>query len=227
MQNAGPIITNRRIAACVALATFLARAGHAQSSIDPSSQTGSAARATTPGPVSPAYTPLTNHDRLHRYLRSLVGPDAFVSAAFTAGINQWTNTPGEWGQGAEGFGRRFGSSFGFHVVRRSIAAGAGALLDEDNRYIPSNATGFLPRLGYALTSTVIARSHDGSRHISISAIGSYTGAAFISRTWQPSSNAGPQDAVSAMGISLGLAAGTNVIREFLPHVAHMWWFRKD
>jgi hypothetical protein len=164
---------------------------------------------------------------LQRYLRSLISPDAWISSALTAGLNQWTNTPGEWGQGADGYGRRFGSSFGFHVVHRSIEYGASSLLHEDNRYIATSATGFGPRLRYALTSTVMARSADGSRHVSISAIGAYAGAGFISRTWQPSANAGPQDAISAMGISLGLAAGRNVVREFAPRVAHMWFFKKD
>src|SRR5262249_26458623 len=139
-----------------------------------------------------------------------------------AGVNQWTNTPGEWGQGSAGYGRRFANSYGFHVVRQTIQSGGAALLHEDTRYVPSGASGFVPRLKYALTSTVMARSRNGSRHISISMIGGFTGAAFISRAWQPQSRAQPEDAMTALGVSVGLAAGRNVVHEFFPRVFHFW-----
>jgi hypothetical protein len=39
-----------------------------------------------------------------------------VGAALAAGINQADNTPPDWKQGAEGYGKRFGSDFGIVVV---------------------------------------------------------------------------------------------------------------
>jgi hypothetical protein len=226
MTNPNSNRSHFRIAICIALLALFLQTGYAQSSTASQSPSGSASRS-VPTVTPTTYTPLTSEQRLHRYLRSLIGPDVWISSAFTAGLNQWTNTPGAWGQGADGYGRRFGSSFGFHVVHQSIEYGASSLLHEDNRYIRSTATGVGPRLRYALTSTVMARSPDGSRHISISSISAYAGAGFISRTWQPSSNAGAQDAISAMGISMGLTAGRNIVREFVPRVAHMWFFKKD
>src|SRR5215469_15170734 len=38
----------------------------------------------------------------------------------SAVINQADDTPHEWGQGAVGFGRRFASAFGKHIVHKSI-----------------------------------------------------------------------------------------------------------
>jgi hypothetical protein len=205
--------------------SLLTHPGEGQTSGDTQS-TGTASRslssAISPPAVSPTYVPITEHERWHGYLKSLVSPGAALGSAAIAGINQWTNTPSEWGQGAAGYGCRFASSCGLHVVRQTIQTGGAALLHEDTRYIPSGETGFVPRLKYALTSTVTARSRDGSRHLSAPVIGGFVGAAFISRAWQPPSRSHPDDAISALGVSMGLAATKNVVREFCPRMFHLW-----
>ena len=148
-------------------------------------------------------------------------------AAAGAGVNQWLDTPSEWKQGATGYGYRFANAYGMHVMRQTIQFGAAALLDEDTRYIPSTSTSFGGRLTYALTSTVTARSHTGKRKIAFSTIGAVVGTAFISRAWQPPSNSSATDAVSSFGKTLGVAAGFNVLHEFIPKSSHLWWFHKD
>jgi hypothetical protein len=42
------------------------------------------------------------------------------------------------------------------------------------------------------------------------------GSAMISRTWQPSSNAGFDNGIVNFASQIGVAAGLNVAREFLP-----------
>jgi hypothetical protein len=195
--------------------------GEAQTAPNLSTPQGTAARAVTP-PAQPAYVPLTGSERLHRYLLGLVSPGAVVRSAAAAGINQWNNTPAEWHQGAEGYGRRFASSYAGHMVRQSLQSGLGAVFDEDNRYVPSTASGFGPRLGYALSSTFIARSHTGARKVSISAAGSLVGSAFISRAWQPPSTSHPSNALTSVVITGGVIAGLHVAREFFPNLMHGW-----
>ena len=145
-----------------------------------------------------------------------------MRSAAAAGLNQWNDTPTEWQQGAEGYGKRFASAYGGNMVRRTIQAGAGALLDEDNRYVPCTESGFVPRMKYALISPYMARSHTGSRKVSIAAIGALVGAAFISRTWQPSSTSNPSNALTVIGTTAGTNAGIAVAREFFPNVLHGW-----
>src|SRR5215472_5270648 len=50
------------------------------------------------------FVPMTRQERLAHAITSAVGPKAFLSAAVSAGYGQATNRPGEWGQGARGFG---------------------------------------------------------------------------------------------------------------------------
>lgn len=168
----------------------------------------------------PAFVPITQSDRLRQYLKDVASPMSFVNSAAVAGIGQWENSPKEWKQGAEGFGLRYASAFGEHIVRESLLFGASSALHEDNRYIRSGQSGFEPRLWYAVTSAFLARRDDGTRRISISRIGAFAGASLISRTWQPPSTGGIQDAAGNFATSMGVAVGFNVVREFLPDVWH-------
>ncbi len=145
----------------------------------------------------------------------MLSPVAVGASAAGAGISQWEDTPSEWKQGAEGYGRRFANSYGQHLLRQTMMFGAASVLHEDNRYIRCSESGFGPRLKYAVLSTFLARRDDGTRRFSFSRIGSTAGTAFISRTWQPHSTDTPSDAASSFGISIGVQTGFNVAREFL------------
>jgi hypothetical protein len=185
---------------------------------------GEANREASPAPAisaeTPAYVAITQNERLRYYFHHLFSLESAVRSAAGAGINQALNTAHEWGQGAEGYGRRYASSYGGHIVQQTVMYGASSVLHEDNRYFRSGETGFRARLKYAIESAFLARHADGSRHISISGIGSYAAAAMISRAWQPPSTIGPQHAANAFAISIGAEAGFNIAREFLPAIFH-------
>jgi hypothetical protein len=163
---------------------------------------------------------MTQGQRLRNYLWTTFNPVSFAAAGASAGIGQWRNRPEEWGQGAAGFGRRYASAFGEHVTLTTITYGVSAVLHEDNRYFRSEDTGFRSRLFYAVSSTFMARRDDGTRRISISRIAGFVGAAFISRSWQPSSTNSFGNGVGNLGSSVGVAVGFNVAREFLPGLSH-------
>ena len=167
-----------------------------------------------------AFKPLTSAQRVSFYAKGLFGPFMFLSAATSAGVTQAMDVPSAWGQGAEGYGHRFGNYFAKQAVQRSLRLGGEQLLHEDNRYFESGKQGVKRRILYALKSSVMARSNDGTQHISISEIGSIAGASFISRSWQPSTNNSPGDGAVSFGIGMGVNAGTNILREFLPDLTH-------
>ena len=157
---------------------------------------------------------MTRSERAAHYALSLFGPQAFLFSAASAGSGQAQNSPKEWQQGPEGFGKRFGSHYAGHIIGRTIESGAACLFHEDNRYLRSGKTG-LGRLSYAITSAFLARHDDGSRFVSFSAIGGTAGSAFISRTWQPRGSTSMGDGATTFGINMGIRVGLNVARELL------------
>jgi hypothetical protein len=161
------------------------------------------------------FVPMTNRERWEHYAYSLVQPQAVLFPAFQAGLNQARNTPHEWGQGAQGYGQRFGSVYGQHLIGATVGNAIAFGLHEDNRYFKSRRTG-TGRLSYAITSVLLARHDDGSRSISFSAIGGGAAGAFISRAWQPQSTNSAGDAAVSFGYAIAERAGINVVREFSP-----------
>jgi hypothetical protein len=169
------------------------------------------------GPSQP--TVLNQKARFQQYLLFTAGPLPILGELAGSGINQWTNTPPEWGQGWEAFGKRVGSNLGYNAVRQTITYAASAALDEDNRYFSSHEQGFA-RVRYAVVSTVAARKRDGRRTFSVSSVAGVAGASAFSSIWGPPSYKGIGNISKNAGISLGVTAAFNIFREYLPDILH-------
>jgi hypothetical protein len=183
-----------------------------------SAQTAADTAAEPATRLQPAFKPMTQSERFQHYVKGTFSVESILRSAVGAGISQGNDTPHEWGQGAEGYARRFGNSFGQQIMRQTLMYGAADFLHEDNRYLPSGESGAGARLKYAVASTFLARKDDGTRRFSYSRLGSTLAVAFISREWQPPSENKPRNAAASFGTTLGTEVGFNIAREFLPKV---------
>jgi hypothetical protein len=106
--------------------------------------------------------PLTAGQKMRLAFRSMIDPYQFVNTGINAGWDQWRNNNPGYGQGAAGFGKRYGADYG-NVVSGTIV-GAGlmpALLRQDPRYF-YKGTGSIPsRTGYALFAIVRSKGDNG------------------------------------------------------------------
>jgi hypothetical protein len=142
-------------------------------------------------------------------------------AGMGAAVNQANDTPHEWGQGAAGFGRRFASAFGKHIVHKTIQYPISKLLHEELSYHPSGKTGFGPRLKSALLGSVIRhKTTTGKSTLAVGEITGAIGSGLISRLWQPASTASMATGFASGGITLGVDTGMNVVKEFWPEIRH-------
>lgn len=146
---------------------------------------------------------------------------AVARASAGAGITQATNTPHEWGQGAAGFGKRLASAFGKHLVKVGIQYPVARLAHEELGYQRSDQTKFKLRLRHALIATVYTtKTTTGRKTISKSELAGAFGSGMISRLWQPASVRTVGYGFLSGGITLGVDAGSNVLREFWPDIRH-------
>jgi hypothetical protein len=169
--------------------------------------------------IAEDYVSTTRTERLADYVRSLAGPRAFLYAGALAGIDQAKNRPMEWRQGALGYERRFGNALARSVIANTLQHGLALGLDEDDRYFNSGQRGFGRRLGYAITSPLLARHSDKSRSLSISAIAGVAGASLITQIWQPRSTSRMGNAARSFGLTFAFRAAIDVWRELTPRVA--------
>jgi hypothetical protein len=172
------------------------------------------------GKTQDQFKPLTARERLSLYAKDLLSPFHFFLAGVSAGITQLQDSPKAWGLGAQGYALRFANYYGEATISSILQMSGEDLLHEDNLYYGSGEHGVWKRMKYAIASSVLARSNDGTQHFSVSQVGSTAAAAFISRIWQPRSNDSAGDGAVNFGINMASNAGVNVVREFLPGVTH-------
>ncbi len=160
---------------------------------------------------------LTFGERVHVYRHSVFNLETIIGPAFAAGINQWRNQPPGFGQGAEGYGDRFGSAIGRNVISKTITFGFAAIDGEDPRYHPLKNGGGWARTRHAFVSAFVSSTASG-RHIPAFShfAGTYS-AAFISNAWYPDNQATAAYAARRGSISMGVSIGLNLLREFVPH----------
>lgn len=153
--------------------------------------------------------------RFKRYAMSIVGPMALGEDVVKAGWSTWRNSPEEWGDHWDGFGRRVASSFGKAVISNTISYGLDESFKLDSHYYRSKDKSFRARIGNALISPVTARNKDGDRvfgfpHI----VGIYTAHIVAVETWYPA-RYGWKDGLKSGTYSIGLEAAFNLVKEFI------------
>ena len=98
----------------------------AQSPSDSKDSSGNAA-ITASEQIDLTYVRPTQKTKISNYALAAFGPRTAVISAITAGIDQANNTPPEWNQGAEGYAKRFGSSYGILAAGSTTLCAVGSL----------------------------------------------------------------------------------------------------
>jgi hypothetical protein len=205
------------VTTALAAMPVLARSQSVLSSGDPSATSG----ITTPRLLDLSYVRPTERTKVNNYAFDAFGPYPIVGAGVAAGINQWSNAPPEWGQGATGFGKRFGSDFGIAAIGTSTRYGLAEAFREDTLYYRCECSGPFPRFRHAVMSTLTGRhGEDGHRVFSFSALASpYAGSMIAVYAWYPD-RFGAKDAFRMGNYTLLANLGGNIALEFFysgPH----------
>jgi hypothetical protein len=159
---------------------------------------------------------LTLGERFSIYGHALRKPYTVVGPALGASIGQWENEPPEWGQGVEGYARRFGSGMGRHFIAETIRFASAAADGEDPRYQRCDETGVWDRARHAIVGTFTSRTSSGTRIPAFSRFAGVYGAAFISNTWYPDSRATTGYALRRGSTALGSSLAWHFFGEFIP-----------
>ena len=165
--------------------------------------------ATAGAAVTP---PRKAHPYRKDWEQSTFGKGPVAGVAARAGIGQLRGTPRNYGQGAAGFGKRLGAGMATHSVKTTVEHAIAAPLHEDLHYHRSTESGFGPRLGHALKSTVITSStKSGKRHPAVGRLSGHAAAGAVSQAVLHTGSG-----AATAGVGLGADAGANVAREFWP-----------
>ena len=145
---------------------------------------------------------------------------ATIGAALAgAGYGQAINSPKGYGQGGEGYAKRFGAD-----MARSASANlfgtfliASALHEDPRFYVKKHYT-FKQSVKYAATRVVFTRSDSGERVVSFAdLLGPLAGEA-LADTYYPEGNRGVSSTFIRYGADIGWKFGGNMLRQYWPKI---------
>jgi len=140
--------------------------------------------------------------------------------AALAGISQAQNSEPGYGQGAEGYAKRFGSAAGDGIIENfMVQAIFPSILSQDPRFFQESEGGFWHRTGYAMSRIVVTRSDSGHHMFNFSEVlGSGAGASISTYSYHPSADRTPSNVAKVWGTQMGYDTITLVIKEFWPDI---------
>jgi hypothetical protein len=140
--------------------------------------------------------------------------------AFLAGISQAQDSEPGYGQGAEGYAKRFGASFADGTIENYITGAIlPSLLHQDPRFFQSGKGGFWHRTGYAMSRIIITRTDSGSHQFNYSeVVGSAMSASISTYSYHPKADRTLSNTASVWGTQVGYDTITIVVKEFWPDI---------
>jgi hypothetical protein len=160
--------------------------------------------------------PMTVKQRREIYLQgTLATPGVYLKRMFDAGIDQWRNSPPQWGQGWGAYGERFASREGQFVAANSLAALGNAALHYEVRYDQCNCQGFWARTRHAIVRNFL--TYDQSEQELRPQWGLYAGSfggGVISTAWKPHPRNAFAEGGRAMAGQVAWGSLLNIFIEF-------------
>jgi hypothetical protein len=165
----------------------------------------------------PNAAPLNARQKFKLAWKSTIDPVTILIVGGVAGVEQAQNHFRGYGQGAEGYGKRFGAGYGDTVTSTFIGGAIlPTLLKQDPRYF-YKGTGSTPsRIRYAIANSVICKGDNGRWQPNYSNILGNLAAGGISNLYYPAEDrngAGLTFENAAIGI--GATAIANLFQEFV------------
>ena len=161
--------------------------------------------------------PLRPKQKFELAWKTSVDPVTFAAAAGFAGVQQAENTFSGYGQGAQGYAKRYGASYADSVIGTFIGGAIlPSLLKQDPRYFYKGTGSTRSRILYAIANAVICKGDNGHWQPDYSGILGSLAAGGISNLYYPaSSRNGAWLTFENTFIGLGGSAAADLFQEFL------------
>jgi hypothetical protein len=163
---------------------------------------------------------LTAGQKFKLQARSQFDPVEIVWYGFLAGISQANNSEPGYGQGAVGYGKRYGAAWGDGAIENfMVGAVLPSVLHQDPRFFQLGKGCFWHRTRYAVGRIFIIRTDSGNRQFNYSEIfGSAVSAGISTYTYHPRGDRNLGNTASVWGTQVGLDTFTLVVKEFWPDI---------
>ena len=168
----------------------------------------------------PDAEPMSRAQKLDLAIKSSLDPFSFVGTGIDAGISQAENNFAAYGQGAKGYGKRFGASFADSFDGTMFGGWLfSSLLKQDPRYFRKGTGGLRKRLFYSLATTVICKDDNRRWMFNHSNILGDLAAGGASNLYYPAVDRGVGLTFQRTGVVTAEGALGTVFVEFWPDIS--------
>lgn len=163
--------------------------------------------------------PLTTGQKFHLFAKSSFDPFEYAAAGLQAGLGQATNEFPGYGQGAAGYGKRYGASLADQVSSSFFANFVyPTLLKEDPRYFRLGQGSIKRRIGYSLAQEFVTVTDKGTRRFNFSNVLGAFSSGGLSNVYYPQTDRGFSLTMSRSAISLLYGSAGGLVDEFWPDI---------
>ncbi len=163
--------------------------------------------------------PLTSGEKFKLFLDTSLSPPQILVSAASAGISEARGTLAGYGQGGEGFGKRFGSSMASNASSHFFGTFLlPSALHEDPRFFVRFNGGWKLRVGHALKRTLVIRTDEGGSRFNVPGTLGPLLAEGLANTYLPDSERTAGKTFERFGIRIGFGAVNNLLREYWPTI---------
>jgi hypothetical protein len=166
------------------------------------------------------YEPLTSREKFKIASEDSLDRGTFALAALFGGLGQVTGENKSFGQGAAGFGKYFGASYGDLLIGNYMSEAVyPSILHQDPRYFRRGTGSGPSRFAYAISRIFWTRRDSGGTQFNYSEwLGNSTAVAISNAYYPDQRNAG--SALSNLAMQIGVDTVGNVLKEFWPDLRH-------
>lgn len=165
---------------------------------------------------NPAAVPLTPKQKFELAWKATLDPMNFGLVGGTALLQQATDSWSGYGQGMQGYAKRYGASYADLVTSTYIGSAIlPSLLKQDPRYFYKGTGSKKSRILYALANAVICKGDNGRWQPNYSAILGGIASGGISNLYYPATDRGVELTFENAAIGLGTTAAANILQEFV------------
>jgi hypothetical protein len=164
----------------------------------------------------PNAAPLNSKQKFQLAWRTTIDPVNFVLIGAVAGVQQAQNSFGGYGQGAAGYGSRYGAAYGDFVTGTFIGSAIlPSVLKQDPRYFYKGTGSTRSRILYAIANAVICKGDNGHWQPNYSSILGSLASGGISNAYYPPKDRGAELVFENALIGIGESAAANLLQEFV------------
>ena len=163
--------------------------------------------------------PLTSAQKFELAVDETIAPSRFIGSLFTAGIGQARDSLSGYGQGWDGFGKRYGSSVASNASSHLLGTGLiPSLTHEDPRYFVKLFGSPRSRILYAMSRVLVTRTDDGRSTFNWGNVMGGLMAESLAVSYLPDSERTAGKTFTRFGVRLGFSALDNVVKEYWPNI---------